>query len=92
MVPSLDKQKFIMIECVHNHTPEVMIIDKIGQSQEVEAAKMCTNCGVHLITLTHGTIRTLMENSELYDLIGGVSTVILSGNKTKKRLKSSNNK
>lgn len=30
MVPSLDKQSAVMIECVQNHTPTVMVIDEIG--------------------------------------------------------------
>jgi stage III sporulation protein SpoIIIAA len=38
MVPSLDRQSAVMIECVQNHTPEVMAIDEIGRPTEVEAS------------------------------------------------------
>jgi stage III sporulation protein SpoIIIAA len=46
MVPSLDRQSAVMIECVQNHTPEVMVIDEIGRPTEVEAARTCKNRGV----------------------------------------------
>ena len=32
-----------MIEGVQNHTPEVMVIDEIGRSSEVEAARTTSN-------------------------------------------------
>lgn len=36
MVKSLSKQSEVMIECVQNHTPSVMVIDEIGRRNEVE--------------------------------------------------------
>ena len=38
-----------MIEGVQNHTPEVMVIDEIGRSSEVEAARTCKQRGVRII-------------------------------------------
>eukprot|EP00957_Ditylum_brightwellii_P196741 14989795-Ditylum_brightwellii.AAC.1 len=39
MVPSLDAQSSVMVECVQNHTPHIMVIDEIGRPREVEAAR-----------------------------------------------------
>jgi stage III sporulation protein SpoIIIAA len=77
MVPSLDQQSSVMIECVQNHTPEVMIIDEIGRPTEVEAARTCKNRGVRLIASAHGDLRKLIKNPKLRGLIGGVETVTL---------------
>ena len=78
MVPSLDRQSAVMIECVQNHTPrEVMMIDEIGRNTEVEAARTCKNRGVRLIASAHGDLRMLVKNPKLKGLIGGVQSVIL---------------
>ena len=77
MVPSLDKQSSVMIECVQNHTPEVMIIDEVGRQMEVEAARTCKQRGVRLIASAHGDLRKLIKNPKLRGLVGGVETVTL---------------
>ena len=41
MVRSLDEQSAVMVECVQNHTPHVMVIDEIGRAKEVKAAHTC---------------------------------------------------
>jgi stage III sporulation protein SpoIIIAA len=77
MVPILDKQGDIMIECVQNHTPEVMVIDEIGRPSEVEAARTCKQRGVRLIASAHGDLRKLTKNPKLRGLVGGIETVTL---------------
>lgn len=77
MVPSLDEQSAVMIECVQNHTPDVMIIDEIGRPSEVEAARTCRQRGIRLIASAHGDLRKLVWNANLRDLVGGVETVTL---------------
>jgi len=77
MVPSLDMQSAVMIECVQNHTPEAMVIDEIGRPTEVEAARTCKQRGVRLIASAHGDLRKLVKNPNLRGLIGGVQTVTL---------------
>eukprot|EP01040_Poterioochromonas_malhamensis_P018451 gene18451-21556_t len=86
MVPDIDDQHRVMIECVQNHTPEVMIIDEIGRTKEVKAAQTCKQRGVRLIASAHGDLRSLLKNGELNGLLGGVVPVILgdvAANKTK---------
>lgn len=87
MVPSLDKQSAVMIECVQNHTPHVMVIDEIGRSTEVEAARTCKNRGVRLIASAHGDLRKLIKNSKLRGLIGGVECVTLGDEQAKREAK-----
>lgn len=90
MVPSLDKQSAVMIECVQNHTPEVMVIDEIGRSTEVEAALTCKNRWVRLIASAHGNLRNLIKNPKLQGLIGGIGSVTLGDEQAKIKAKRHN--
>ena len=75
MVPSLQEQGNVMIECAHNYTPDVMVIDEIGRPAEVAAARTCKQRGVRLIaSAQQGDLRILMKNSDLSELVGCVST------------------
>ena len=76
-VPSLNKQMNTMIECVQNHTPDVMVIDEIGRPAEVEAAQTCKQRGVRMIASAHGDVRKLLKNQQLNFLIGGITSVIV---------------
>jgi stage III sporulation protein SpoIIIAA len=75
MVKSVQVQHEVMIECVQNHTPTVMIIDEIGRPQEATAARTCKQRGVRMIASAHGDFRGLIANTELRDLIGGLQQV-----------------
>ena len=57
MVKSLNDQANVMVECVQNHTPEVMVIDEIGRPLEVDAAMTCKQRGVRMIASAHGDLR-----------------------------------
>eukprot|EP00172_Hildenbrandia_rubra_P000007 Plantae.Rhodophyta-Hildenbrandia_rubra.ctg1005.p1 GENE.Plantae.Rhodophyta-Hildenbrandia_rubra.ctg1005~~Plantae.Rhodophyta-Hildenbrandia_rubra.ctg1005.p1 ORF type:complete len:759 (-),score=115.22 Plantae.Rhodophyta-Hildenbrandia_rubra.ctg1005:197-2473(-) len=76
-VSSLDQQGSVMIECVQNHTPHIMVIDEIGRSKEVEAARTVKQRGVRIIGSAHGDLRSLLKNKDLRGLIGGVEVVTL---------------
>ena len=77
MVPSLEAQSKVMVECVQNHTPHIMCIDEIGRPKEVDAARTVKQRGVRIIASAHGNLRTLIKNKEIRGLIGGVETVTL---------------
>ena len=87
MVPKLDMQSDIMVECVQNHTPEIIVIDEIGRSNEVEAARTCKNRGVRLIASAHGDLRQLVKNPKLRGLVGGVERVTIGDEEAKKLAK-----
>jgi len=74
-VKSIDAQASVMVECVQNHTPAVMVIDEIGREAEVRAALTCKERGVRIIASAHGNLPGLVRNSTLCDLIGGVEVV-----------------
>jgi len=84
MVPSLAEQGKVMIECLQNHTPDVIVIDEIGRKQEVEAAKTVKQRGVRLIASAHGDLRTLLKNTDLRGMVGGLETVTLGDEAAKK--------
>jgi len=56
MVNTLNDQANVMIQCVQNHTPSVMVIDEIGRPLEVEAARTCKQRGVRMIASAHGDL------------------------------------
>ena len=77
MVGSLNEQAHVMIECVQNHTPDVMVVDEIGRPKEVHAAHTCQLRGVRLVASAHGDLRGLLKNSDLNGLLGGIAPVTL---------------
>jgi stage III sporulation protein SpoIIIAA len=85
MVPSLDQQGAVMVECVQNHTPHVMIVDEIGRPDEVAAAGTIKNRGVRLVASAHGDLRGLVANAGLNGLIGGVQAVTIGDGLAKQR-------
>ncbi len=87
MVPSLDKQGDVMVECVQNHTPHVMVIDEIGRPKEVKAASTVKQRGVRMLASAHGDLRKLLKNGDLNGLVGGLETVTLGDMLAKEQAK-----
>lgn len=78
-VPSRESQFSVMLEAVQNHTPEIIIIDEIGTSKEVESARTISQRGVSLVATAHGlNLSSLLKNPTLLPLVGGVHPVIVS--------------
>ena len=78
MVPNLDSQKHVMIEALQNHTPDVIVVDEIGRSQEVVAASTIKNRGVRLVASAHGTFSAFIRKKELNNRLGGFESFTLS--------------
>ncbi|KDO17840.1 hypothetical protein SPRG_22372 [Saprolegnia parasitica CBS 223.65] len=91
MVPSLNDQAAVMVECVQNHTPEVMVIDEIGRPNEVEAARTCKQRGVRIVASAHGDLRKLLKNKPLRGLVGGVESVTVGDALAKEKQKKNDN-
>ena len=79
MVPSLDTQSQVMVECVQNHMSHVMNIDEIGRPKEVDAARTVKQRDVRIVASAHGSFRSMMKNKQLKDLFGGSEQVIKRG-------------
>lgn len=85
-VPSPERQHDIMIEAVENHMPEVIIVDEIGREEEARACRTIAERGVQLIATAHGnSLRNLLLNPTLTDLVGGIQSVILSDEESRRR-------
>lgn len=85
-VSSPEKQHDVMIEAVENHMPEVIIVDEIGREEEARACRTIAERGVQLIATAHGnSLKNLLLNPTLSDLVGGVQSVILSDEEAKRR-------
>jgi stage III sporulation protein SpoIIIAA len=77
MVTTLREQANVMVECVQNHTPSIMVIDEIGRKAEVLAAQTSKHRGVRMIASAHGDFRSLLKNRDLVGLLGGLETLTL---------------
>jgi stage III sporulation protein SpoIIIAA len=75
MVPNGKSQQDVMIECVENHAPEVIVIDEIGNQKQVAAARTAKDRGVRMIATAHGDLCGLIDNQMLNGLVGGIDTV-----------------
>lgn len=79
-------QHRVMIEAVENHMPNVIVIDEIGTEDESLAARSISQRGVQLIATAHGNcLENVMKNPSLSDLIGGISSVTLGDQESKRR-------
>lgn len=67
----------MLIEAVENHTPDVIIADELSDQREVSGAATAKNRGVRLVSSAHGTFRSLVKNSALRGLVGGVERIIM---------------
>ena len=83
-VPKMQHE--IMLEAVENQSPDVVIVDEISNEKEVKAAQTIAQRGVMLIATVHGsTIAELIQDRERSALVGGCSTVTLSGREAERR-------
>ncbi|NQT30665.1 MAG: single-stranded DNA-binding protein [Candidatus Saganbacteria bacterium] len=85
-VSAPELQHRVMIEAVENHMPEVVIVDEIGTEAEAGACRTIAERGVQLIGTAHGnTIKNVVSNPTLSDLVGGIQSVILGDEEAKRR-------
>lgn len=78
-VPLTRSQHEVMQEAVENHTPEILVVDEIGNVAEAEACRTFAQRGVQLIATAHGRIlEDILSNPELKDLVGGVKSAPIS--------------
>ena len=84
-VKNIESQSKTMVECVQNHSPQVIIIDEVGRQAEVQAALTCKERGVRIMASAHGSLPGLVRNVELCELIGGVDVVTIGDRSAQKR-------
>jgi len=85
-VPTPADQHRVMIEAVENHMPDTIVIDEIGTQEECLAARSIAQRGVQLIATAHGNVlENIMKNPSLSDLVGGISSVTLGDQESRRR-------
>jgi stage III sporulation protein SpoIIIAA len=68
-----------MTQALANHNPDVIVVDEIGSSAEVEAVRSICQRGVVMVGTAHATsLHALMQNPVLNPLLGSTHEVILS--------------
>jgi stage III sporulation protein SpoIIIAA len=73
------KQHVVLLEAVQNHTPQVIIVDEIGTSDEVKSIQAIAHRGIRMIATVHGQfLNDIIDNPSLNKLLGGIHSVILS--------------
>lgn len=79
-VPDVTEQYRVMLEAVANHTPDVVIVDEIGQEREVLAVQTIARRGVQFIGTCHGfTLADVVSNPVLAPLVGRIEYVTERG-------------
>ncbi|CAE8591051.1 unnamed protein product [Polarella glacialis] len=68
-----EARRLAMGRALENMLPEVIVVDEIGTPGEAKAARTIAERGTQLVATAHGrTLRDLISNCELRDLIGGL--------------------
>lgn len=84
-------QHKMILEAICNHSPEYLLVDEIGNHNEVHALLDVTQRGINILTTAHGkNIFSLYQNPVLNKLLGDFQHVILSSSEV--REKNKNNK
>ena len=67
-----------MLDAVQNHTAQIVVIDDIRDTKEVESARTIANQGVTFLATVHGTgLAQVVHNPTLNPLVGGVESVAI---------------
>jgi hypothetical protein len=76
-VPLNCKKEEIMIQAIQNRTPQVLIVDEIGNLQEYGAVQSASTRGVTLYATAHGSLKDVGKSTIVMKLLGGVTSVTL---------------
>ena len=72
-------QSKAMLDALQNHSPDYIIVDEVANLAEAEAAYTISQRGVKLIATCHAaSLQSLLQNSAINRLVGGVAQAFLS--------------
>lgn len=72
-------QSKAMLDALQNHSPDYIIVDEVANQAEAEAAYTISQRGVKLIATCHAeSLQSLLQNSAINRLVGGVAQAFLS--------------
>ena len=78
-VPERESQPLILSHAVQNHSPEVVIIDEVGNTEECESICSIIHRGSKVLCSVHGSsLASVVRNLKLNTLFGGSQPLLLS--------------
>ncbi|KAG0086901.1 hypothetical protein BGZ92_007775 [Podila epicladia] len=73
-----DQQYATLLDCVRNHSPDVIAIDELNTKKEVEVCQTIALRSIQMVASVHGNIQDLVFNPMLNKALGGSTEVLLS--------------
>ena len=78
-VPERNRQSDILAQAVQNHSPEIVIIDEVGNTEECESICSIIHRGSKVLCSVHGSsLASVVRNLKLNVLFGGSQPLLLS--------------
>lgn len=73
-----DQQLTTLVDCVRNHSPDIIAIDELNTKQEVEVCQTIALRSMQMIACVHGDIEDLLFNPVLNKTLGGSTEAVVS--------------
>ncbi|KAF9367672.1 hypothetical protein CPC16_006139 [Podila verticillata] len=73
-----DKQYATLLDCVRNHSPDVIAIDELNTKEEVEVCQTIALRSIKMVAAVHGNIEDLVSNPMLNKALGGSTQALVS--------------
>ncbi|KAF9135315.1 hypothetical protein BGX30_011574 [Mortierella sp. GBA39] len=67
-----------LLDCVRNHSPDVIAIDELNTKQEVEVCQTIALRSIQMVATVHGNIQDLVFNPMLNKALGGSTQAVVS--------------
>ncbi|KAF9537640.1 hypothetical protein EC957_007847 [Mortierella hygrophila] len=72
------KQYMTLLDCVRNHSPDVIAIDELNTKNEVEVCQTIALRSIQMVASVHGNIQDLVFNPMLNKALGGSTQALVS--------------
>lgn len=72
------KQYATLLDCVRNHSPDVIAIDELNTKDEVEVCQTIALRSIQMVASIHGNIQDLVFNPMLNKALGGSTQALVS--------------
>ncbi|KAG0052447.1 hypothetical protein BGZ83_002613 [Gryganskiella cystojenkinii] len=72
------KQYATLLDCVRNHSPDIIAIDELNTKDEVDVCQTMALRSIQMVTSVHGNIGDLVFNPMLNKALGGSTQALVS--------------
>ncbi|KAG0227138.1 hypothetical protein BGW41_003957 [Actinomortierella wolfii] len=73
-----DRQYATLLDCVRNHSPDIIAIDELNTKEEVTVCQTIALRSVQIVAAVHGDIQDLIYNPMLNKSLGGSTQALVS--------------